>query len=337
MRTGTGWSLCCTGSAAIFRGGADGRRQSAFVNLADRSPLFQQLRSRLKSRAPVSCTGSSWVIGIRASTPKEADQGCRAISGPLTPVTSGLSRSLTDSPLRRSGHITGPDGTDSQADSAGSIPVTRSNPESPVQEPFGTLAGLCREQPPRVPCPLRARWVVNAGQLGADAFADGRGDHLVSLRGAVLVDEHPLGPVNTRLPSLVQRTHPGETRRQAAGMQVWIRCACWLAARELGRSGRECSAYHLNNACLDPKRAACRVNVASAERGQFVPPKSCRDGEQNEEPVSGMGCVGQREDLTDGQNRALGWRLRGERSRLDSRQTRVGVGAWHENCIQGQT
>ena len=45
--------------------------------------------------------------------------GPRAISGPLTPVTSGLSRSLADTPPRRSGHVTGPDGTDSQADSAG--------------------------------------------------------------------------------------------------------------------------------------------------------------------------------------------------------------------------
>jgi hypothetical protein len=53
----------------------------------------------------------------------------RAISGPLTPVTSGLSRSLTDTPPRRSGHVTGPNGTDSQADSAGSIPVTRSKRE----------------------------------------------------------------------------------------------------------------------------------------------------------------------------------------------------------------
>jgi hypothetical protein len=50
----------------------------------------------------------------------------RAISGPLTSVMSGLSRSLADSPLRRSGHVTGPDGTDSQADSASSILVTRS-------------------------------------------------------------------------------------------------------------------------------------------------------------------------------------------------------------------
>ena len=39
----------------------------------------------------------------------------RAISGPLTPVTSGLSRSLADTPRRRSGHATGPDGTASQA------------------------------------------------------------------------------------------------------------------------------------------------------------------------------------------------------------------------------
>jgi hypothetical protein len=58
------------------------------------------------------------MIGLR--------QDRRAISGPLTPVTSGLSRSLADTSPRRSGHVTGPDGTASQADSAGSIPVTRS-------------------------------------------------------------------------------------------------------------------------------------------------------------------------------------------------------------------
>ena len=56
----------------------------------------------------------------------------RAISGPLTPVTSGLSRSLADTLPRRSGRVTGPDGTASQADSAGSIPVTRSTVKSQV-------------------------------------------------------------------------------------------------------------------------------------------------------------------------------------------------------------
>jgi hypothetical protein len=48
----------------------------------------------------------------------------RAISGPLTPVKRGLSRSLADTPPRRSGHVTGPDGTDSQADS----PIFKPNP-----------------------------------------------------------------------------------------------------------------------------------------------------------------------------------------------------------------
>jgi len=57
----------------------------------------------------------------------------RAISVPLAPVTSGLSRSLADTPPRRSGHVTGSDGTDSQADSAGSIPVTRSNTKAQVR------------------------------------------------------------------------------------------------------------------------------------------------------------------------------------------------------------
>jgi hypothetical protein len=45
---------------------------------------------------------------------------------PLTPVTSGLSRSLADTPPRRSGRMTWPDGTASQADSASSIPVSHS-------------------------------------------------------------------------------------------------------------------------------------------------------------------------------------------------------------------
>src|SRR6185369_9795563 len=45
----------------------------------------------------------------------------RAISVPLTSVTSGLSRSFADTPPRRSGHVTGSDCTDSQAD--GPVPV----------------------------------------------------------------------------------------------------------------------------------------------------------------------------------------------------------------------
>jgi hypothetical protein len=41
------------------------------------------------------------------------------VAGPLTAVKSGLSRSLADTPLPRSGRVTGPDCTASQADSAG--------------------------------------------------------------------------------------------------------------------------------------------------------------------------------------------------------------------------
>ena len=50
----------------------------------------------------------------------------RAISVPLTPVKEGLLRSFAGKPRRRSGLVQAPNGTDSQADSAGSIPVTRS-------------------------------------------------------------------------------------------------------------------------------------------------------------------------------------------------------------------
>ena len=70
---------------------------------------------------------------------RTSDEDHRAISGPLTPVTSGLSQSLADTPRCRSDHATGPDGTDSQADSAGSIPVTRSNVKVQVGCNFRTL------------------------------------------------------------------------------------------------------------------------------------------------------------------------------------------------------
>ena len=83
----------------------------------------------------------------------------RAISVPLTPVKTCLSRSLADTPPRRSGHVTGPDGTDSQADSAGSIPVTRSTGKPQGQAALGALGGRSHQlrgysaapgcQPPR--------------------------------------------------------------------------------------------------------------------------------------------------------------------------------------------
>ena len=46
----------------------------------------------------------------------------RAISVQLAPATSGLSRSLADTPTRRSGHVKGRSRTDSQADHAVSLP-----------------------------------------------------------------------------------------------------------------------------------------------------------------------------------------------------------------------
>ena len=61
----------------------------------------------------------------RGRTPHPCDR--RAISVQLAPATSGRSRSLADTPTRRSGHVEGRSRTDSQADSAGSIPVTRSD------------------------------------------------------------------------------------------------------------------------------------------------------------------------------------------------------------------
>jgi hypothetical protein len=67
----------------------------------------------------------------------------RAISVPLAPVNEGLSRSLAGRPRRRSGQVTGVNGTNSQADSAGSIPVTRSHAKAQVGEGVSSL-GLAR-------------------------------------------------------------------------------------------------------------------------------------------------------------------------------------------------
>ena len=58
----------------------------------------------------------------RRRQPSPSVQDRRAISVPLTPVKTGISRSLADSQLRSSGHVKAPEGPDSQADSAGSIP-----------------------------------------------------------------------------------------------------------------------------------------------------------------------------------------------------------------------
>ena len=87
----------------------------------------------------------------------------RAISGPLTPVTGGLSRSLVDTPLRRSGHATGPDGTASQADSAGSIPVTRFTVKMQVK-------GLACERNVGLPnCRKLSRVCVTPPQIASSA------------------------------------------------------------------------------------------------------------------------------------------------------------------------
>jgi hypothetical protein len=82
------------------------------------------------------------------------DQDRHAISVPLTLVTRGLSRSPADTPAPQVRPHSSPDRTDSQANSAGSIPVTRSSLKVQVrgfavspclasrghQIPFGPLA-----------------------------------------------------------------------------------------------------------------------------------------------------------------------------------------------------
>ena len=108
----------------------------------------------------------------------------RAISGPLTPVASGLSRSLACTPPRRSGHVTGPDGTDSQADSAGSVPVTRSTPRIRSSDARFMLPYLTpRDAGLRVACPLCARSACGTLRAGCLQLPPG---HPVERRGELL-------------------------------------------------------------------------------------------------------------------------------------------------------
>ena len=114
-------------------------RQSRVVLLAARlsrpSPPCQgqAARGRFASLDPAS-SARGWQLSRRTggTRARPSAQAGRRFAGPLTPATSGLSRSLADSPSRRSGRPTGPDGTDSEADSAGSIPVTRSSLKAQV-------------------------------------------------------------------------------------------------------------------------------------------------------------------------------------------------------------
>jgi hypothetical protein len=72
------------------------------VNLADQSPRFQQLRSRLKNRESASFTGSSWATGIRAITPRS---DCHVTAGG-SHAGSHTDERLSDPP-DSSGHPTG--------------------------------------------------------------------------------------------------------------------------------------------------------------------------------------------------------------------------------------
>jgi hypothetical protein len=119
------WLVQRAGSAAIsWGGGPEGRRWWAFVNLADRSPLFQRLRSHLKSLAP--CAGSSWATGIqarpRAGTHKAATycnpaRRLRLRRTPSTEVTLGT-------------HL-------------GEMAVIKQPPDVTIVEPYGSDVRIC--------------------------------------------------------------------------------------------------------------------------------------------------------------------------------------------------
>jgi hypothetical protein len=79
-----------------------------FYGLA--GPCFSTTLRPARTRQDLPCTSAG-----EPRTPVDR----RAISVQLAPATSGLSRSLADTPARRSGHVKGRSRTDSQADSTG--------------------------------------------------------------------------------------------------------------------------------------------------------------------------------------------------------------------------
>ena len=98
------------------RGGSRPRAPRVWL----RSPRFFTPYRPTRTRQDLPCTS--------AGTPHPRDR--RAISVQLASATSGLSRSLADTPTRRSGHVEGRSRTDSQADTAGSIPVAATGAEA---------------------------------------------------------------------------------------------------------------------------------------------------------------------------------------------------------------
>jgi hypothetical protein len=141
------WLTQRIGSAAIFWGGGpEGRRWWAFVNLADRSPLFQQLRSHLKSLAP--CAGSSWATGIQAR-PRAGTHTAATYCNPArrqrlrrtasTEVTLGAQNMSSTQPTVRTGGVL----------RASRVPAVRR---------CRRADGIHRRQTPRRRSPSAARW-----------------------------------------------------------------------------------------------------------------------------------------------------------------------------------
>ena len=139
----------------------------------------------------------------------------RAISVPLTPVTSGLSRSPADTPPRRSGHVTGPDGTDSQADSAGSIPVTRSKRERAARALF---SGRSSEWGHDASPLSRARCVPDWERSASARLLISSAMIFVAQRRAVLVDQRSVRAAGAHPVHEFAKASPGLTGQRVTGM-----------------------------------------------------------------------------------------------------------------------
>ena len=153
-------------------------------------------------------------LALRRTSIFSSSRGRRAISVPLTPVKKGLSRSLADSPPRRSGHVTGPDGTAFQADSAGSIPVTRSKRERAARALVSGRSSEGVMMPRRclvpVACPIGSVRLRRLLISSAIIF--------VAQRRAVLVDQRSVRAAGAHPVHEFAKASPGLTGQRVTGM-----------------------------------------------------------------------------------------------------------------------
>jgi len=221
-------------------------------------------------------------LALRRTSIFSSSRGRRAISVPLTPVKKGLSRSLADSPPRRSGHVTGPDGTAFQADSAGSIPVTRSKRERAAR---ALVSGRSSEGV-MIASPLsRARCVPDWERSASARLLISSAMIFVAQRRAVLVDQRSVRAAGAHPVHEFAKASPGLTGQRVTDMPQVVNVVLSPAPDSRGddvRNRERAEARHQVN----PDKALVEPQCPGTQVRTFCDPSSGVVREQDR-PTSG--------------------------------------------------